>query len=613
MKVKLNIFLFLVAIIFGGIVFYLVQFDNKPIGDTRKAGVLSFSFLGSDINSVSIKNEDWKVDASNIGGRWYLLRPVYDLARQGIFESVFSMVENMKYQEIVTPKDMKDRHLTYETFGLDNPTVVITLFFDNDSIEVVFGKRTRLGDYIYVKSSESEKIYTVSSKIIDILPKTIDELRDPDMFNIDSSLLDVVKMKSSKAGFVELKKVAGEWYFEQPDIGPVDSSFLFDIFDKLVKIKIKNYVWQDLIEQTPSAEGALDYDGNNILYERYGLKDSDVLFDIDVTDPILGDTYGLKISQHSPENLNLHYILRNNLPDIFSVILKEDDLRVLNFSLNDLRSKRLYRTEPEFVTEIAISKNDNRFVMTWTNGLWAVTEPVFSVADRATISSFLNYFTKQTRIVDFVLPEDVDSLKLEPYVNLSFNIDKGNGEHDVEKLEFYTSQKDSGKFYGKFSDRDDIFLLPYETKLIFGPDLVDPYLFYNKTILNVATEDIGSISTKSDAGEKIVELSEDGIWVADGQTNVVNMVAVNSILFSIANLRAECIVDSDPENLEQYGLENPKYILKVGFSTGAGIQKSLLIGALAGDDGARYAMVKGKNIIFVLSPAELSNLTLGIY
>jgi len=605
MKVKMNIFLFVLALIFAGIVYYIMELEKHPDTDTNKKGVVDLSLLGSDIKSLGIKYKDWNVDASNIDGRWYILSPVYDLAKQGIFESIFSMVEKLRFLEVVTPEDMKKRQLSEQTFGIDKPEAIITLSFDNEAIDVIFGNRTRLGDYIYVKSSDSDDIYTVTSKIVEILPLTVDELRDPDMFNVDISLIDIIKMKSSKAGYVELSKNGGRWFFEQPDVGPVDEAVLKSILGKLAGLKISSYVWQDSFTDVSNDE-------NNILYEKYGLTDAQALFGISLEDPIIGDIYSLKISQHTPEDDSLYYVMRKKLPDIFTVKIDEKDINILNFSLNDLKNKELFHVGENLVKEIGISKNDDRFIMTKTNGVWAIIEPGYAVADFKTVSSFLNYFTKQVRIVEFISPEQVEDLKLEPYINLCIGVQKET--LDKGKLQFFTSKSEPGNFYGKFGGREDIFLLPYSAKLVFGSDVVNPFLFYNKTVLNIPAQDINSIIVKKigkDAQDAV--LNKEGKWEHNGSAESIDMVAVNAILFSVANLRAECIVDDNTMDLDKYGLKEPVYVVKIGFSTDAGIQKSLLIGALAGNDGARYAMVKGKELVFVLSPAELSNLTLNMY
>ncbi len=604
MKVKINIFLSVLALIFAGIVYYIMELEKRPDIDSNKKGVLDFYFSGSDIKSVGIKHKDWNVDASNIDGRWYILSPVYDLAKQGVLESIFSMVDKLKFTEVVTPEDMSKRKLSEQTFGIDKPEAIITLFFEDEEIDVIFGNRTLLGDFIYVKSSVSDNIYTVNSKIIDILPLTVDELRDPEMFNVDISLVDLIKMRSSRAGYVELVRNDGRWFFKQPDIGPIDETVLKSIFEKLKGLKISGYVWQDSFKDFSNDE-------NNILYEKYGLTESQLLFGISLEDPIIGDIYSIKVSPPSPKDENLYYVVRKTLPDIFSVKIDREDINILNFSLDALKNKELFHVNDKQIKEILISKGDNRFIIRRTNGVWKITEPVYAVADLKTVSSFLNYFTKKVRIIEFIPSDEVEFLELEPYISLSIGV-----QHESlvkEKINFFVSKSKPGNFYGRFFGREDLFLLPYSAKLVFGGDDLNPFLFYNKTVLNIPSQDIKSLNVKESGKEsQTAILDNDGKWVHDGRTEIIDMVAVNAILFSVANLRAECIVDNTID-LEKYGLNEPVYIVKIGFSTDAGIQKSLLIGALAGDDGARYAMVRGNELIFVLSPAELSNLTLDIY
>ena len=85
-------------------------------------------------------------------------------------------------------------------------------------------------------------------------------------------------------------------------------------------------------------------------------------------------------------------------------------------------------------------------------------------------------------------------------------------------------------------------------------------------------------------------------------TNAAASEVIADILFFAANLRAVRVEALNPASLEPYGLDGGGTVLTLGLMGETGIQKSIVLGRPAPPDGV-YAMVKGQDVVFVLSSA----------
>ena len=72
-----------------------------------------------------------------------------------------------------------------------------------------------------------------------------------------------------------------------------------------------------------------------------------------------------------------------------------------------------------------------------------------------------------------------------------------------------------------------------------------------------------------------------------------------------SGLGAVRYVVENPAQLAAYGLEKPACVLTLGLTGESGLEKSLLLGASAGEDGV-YAMIRGEDVVFVVAEAMSS-------
>ena len=79
-------------------------------------------------------------------------------------------------------------------------------------------------------------------------------------------------------------------------------------------------------------------------------------------------------------------------------------------------------------------------------------------------------------------------------------------------------------------------------------------------------------------------------------------------LQSLSKLDATGVEWRRTEDLAGYGLDKPSAELSIGLSGDEGIRKTVIFGFVAGANGV-YAMVRGRDGIYVLEKSHVSNLT----
>ena len=112
-------------------------------------------------------------------------------------------------------------------------------------------------------------------------------------------------------------------------------------------------------------------------------------------------------------------------------------------------------------------------------------------------------------------------------------------------------------------------------------------------------------------GTVIAERKPDGAaWHTPAPSPAeVDPVVLEELLFLFSNLKAlrvESLAMRDPT---AYGMDTPYLQVTLGLRAGEGLQKVLMVGRPVGE-GARYAMIRGWDTLFVVGPEVLKILAL---
>jgi hypothetical protein len=177
-------------------------------------------------------------------------------------------------------------------------------------------------------------------------------------------------------------------------------------------------------------------------------------------------------------------------------------------------------------------------------------------------------------------------------------------------------EEDGGLLYARRSGWEDV------TCAVGGPfralltdALAEPLGYRNRTMLSVLPEHVRRIELSLNGESQAVVRGEDGQWTVeeedDRDARAPDGEAIQDVLFFVSNLRALRAEEHQPADLDGYGLERPAVSLTLGLSGGDGIRKTLLFGNRA-EQGGRFAMVQGQDVVFVMGDGVSERLTRGV-
>ena len=558
-KWKFTFFLMLITFILSFFLFYEINNNKNNVQNSVKlipydiSNLISLNFINSSNNIYCKKiNDDWFINSTNDK-----LQKADSLIIQRILKSLekISLYPNIKLSELNQSK------LSLSDFGLDDTSDKILLDFGFKQIQISIGSNHKLSSDIYFLKTDIDYILSGSSKILNFIPRNINSIKD---MNIMPNISQEVQRISinSKSKYVEIvKKSENEWNLIQPRRGVLKGIEVNSFIDKLSSYRLIDLTDKEIIDYSIDEN---EYEVVEVSFQ--GIAD---------------ELYTFSIMNKSSLDKNYVYLNIGGENQIGKCDVSL--LKFINFSLdNFLKSKVFDFTifKPVAFTfetdkhEINLSKNNN--------DIWEMKAPFFWNLDQKALDEFI-LFVDNMRITKFNVPNDKN------YKTSNLLIESDDGKK--EKIIFFESDDTDDLLLIKFFDEP--FYHEINIKHSFNKFL-NPLFFKDTYLFSFSIENIKSLKriiNDDKSLEKIYDFS-----------NGIDVEFVNSLI----NIRADKYVAAYPSALENFGLKDPWGIFQFRFSNLDILGLDLLIGKKT--IGGRFAMIKGRDIVFVLSDETLSKI-----
>ena len=241
-----------------------------------------------------------------------------------------------------------------------------------------------------------------------------------------------------------------------------------------------------------------------------------------------------------------------------------EERRLIRFDLDQINSFQLVRPDSSIYFERGVGR------------IWNITAPVKGEADQKPIFQLFNTLHKSDILYDVDdNPENLDAYKLAtPEYYMAMNYD--SGEKDTL---FIGSNTPDGKMaYVRFPKDDRVLAVStYLTDL-----MKEPVRHYrSRTILNVMAEDIIGIEIDRKEGDekRLVFNYNDIFWVMTYPWNnyPADLTNMRELFSEIEESYKRTLVEEKTDDLSQYGLDDPSFIITLTLQLGMPT-KMLLIG-----------------------------------
>ena len=230
--------LLIVLLIISFAAFYITKKRGADI-EANKPRTQIFVLNETNVNKYQLNFETEPIIVEKINDIWKIISPSNASDYKVDQLEAFANVKNFNTLNI----DMIITNLSeVESFGLENPINEFTVWEGNKEYKILVGNKTADEERYYIKYND--EYFSVESIYIDALKKTVDMLRDKEIFNSPVSLDSVRAVEITAGDYTNIiRKISRtNWIVENLD-GETDLEKAFNDFSTLSLIKASAFVY----------------------------------------------------------------------------------------------------------------------------------------------------------------------------------------------------------------------------------------------------------------------------------------------------------------------------------------------------------------------------------
>ncbi len=230
--------LLIVLLIISFAAFYISKKRGADI-EANKPRTQIFVLNETNVNKYQLNFETEPIIVEKINDIWKIISPSNASDYKVDQLEAFANVKNFNTLNI----DMIITNLSeVESFGLENPINEFTVWEGNKEYKILVGNKTADEERYYIKYKD--EYFSVESIYIEALKKTVDMLRDKEIFNSSVSLDSVKAVEITAGDYTNIiRKISRtNWIVENLE-GETDLEKAFNDFSTLSLIKASAFVY----------------------------------------------------------------------------------------------------------------------------------------------------------------------------------------------------------------------------------------------------------------------------------------------------------------------------------------------------------------------------------
>lgn len=299
--------LVIILLIISFTAFYITKKRSAEIA-SNKPRTQIFELNETNANKYELIFESEPIIVEKINNVWKIISPLNASDYKVDQLEAFANVKNFNTLNI----DMIITNLAeVKSFGLENPSSEFTIWEGNKKYKIFVGYKTADEERYYVKYND--EYFSVESIYIDALKKTVDMLRNKEIFNNPISLDSVKTVVISAVNHTNIIKKINRtnWVVETIE-NKTDLQKAYNDFSTLSLIKASSFVYNvspriDRLFRTPDAIVILYFEDNTkIIYQ--------LVYDIDnkvYVKPESGIIYEVDYSVYDASMRGIEYYIKS--------------------------------------------------------------------------------------------------------------------------------------------------------------------------------------------------------------------------------------------------------------------------------------------------------------
>jgi hypothetical protein len=538
--------------------------------------------------TLTLERGDWRAVVKREGDhRWRVIEPVEGPAVEGVVDRILNEWSLLERRHPMAFTEMEVRDLDRTRLGLE-PAVVRLAAQEStgQKIALRLGGESPLGDGLFAELEGDSAVFLAPTQLLSLVPSTLNALVNRRIWDVEWTLVTRIEIERRGGGFMQLALENGLWRIRKPFSDLADSERVRAWLQSLWAVDADE-VLDPETQPDPAA---------------FGLDPATREATISLGTVNRPEEVRLFVGRAGVAGGDRAYLQFSGATTIYAV--PSAWLERLNVRVSDFRSRRRVRFDPARLREVVLEQGERRLVLRRSdNGLWQMTEPMQTAADRERMTEFLEGLAN-LRAFDF-LQEPGDSSGQSALLTLSLRQGGDAGTEGVETtrvVRLYAPLPEMEGYRLVGGDEPPALVARQDLEALFGPPpFWRPLWFRDREILSVASSQIRSLTIQRNGQEQTVRREESGRWVGpEGRT--IRVEAVEELAGTVGRMRAVGLEPFEEAKATQYGFDPPVLRLEIGLQGDGGIRKILLIGRDSGPGGLRYARVLGQDMVFLLAP-----------
>lgn len=542
--------------------------DRARLEQARRA----FRFDPARVDRLVIEADGATIECRLRKRQWHLTRPIAARADPVAIERLLGALQELPRGDIILPPRRAAK--AYAPYGLDEPRAILSIIEGSRTNRILIGRQTPLGDGVYVRQSDHAGLARVQTLLLDLIPASANALRDHSLLTGAPASIERLDIRSP-AGYIQLARdPRGQWRMFQPAAARVDPAIVSALIEKLLSCPVVHFVQDSVSDLSP-----------------YGLDSRTAVTAVLNTDSGDGSQM-LALGEPLANDATLVYARLQAETSVYAV--PAEVRQALLVRPDELRDRRLPGIEPDTVGRVRIEENET--VLEFfrdENDVWQLAAPIQAPADPDRIRELFRTWA-DVRLTAF---ETAPPTNAPPFARRL----RIESRHDpVSVIDIQA---------GRHPDRPDSIRVAVEgdsatavaqpARLLELP--LNPLAYRSRDLLAIPPDDIAALRFTHRGEVTLVEPdAATGLWPS-------SMPWIEPLLASLAPLRAEAFLSDTPGKTGDF--DRPYLSLAIRRRGQGGLAATLLIGDELSPGGPRRAALRGRDLVFTLSPSTVEALS----
>ena len=533
----------------------------------------AFRFDPARVDRLFIESAGLSIECRLKDRQWNLARPIAARADPVAIERLLGALQELPRGDIILPP-RRDPD-AYAPYGLDEPRARISIVEGAVTNRILIGRRTPLGDGVYVRQSDHAGLARINTALLDLLPAGADALRDRSLLAGVPAAIERLDIRGP-SGYIQLARDdKGIWRLFQPFAARADPATVAALVETLLSCSVVHFVQDAVGDLAP-----------------YGLDSQSAVTAVLNTDSGDGSQM-LSFGDPLPDDPALVYARLQAENSIYAVPLAVR--QALLVRPDDLRDRRLPGLEPDAIRRVRAEEGES--VLEFfrdENDLWQLAAPVRAPADAEAIEAMLRAWA-DVRLTAFESLPPTNPPPLTRTLRIELR------DPAAPPVVLRVAPHPAAPGTARVAIEGD------SAPAVAAPALLaefplDPLAYRSREILSIPSEDISGFRLA--AAGRSLEFERDpatGQWPAGAEW-------IDRLLAAFRPLRAQALLADGSRDGADAGFSAPYLTLALALRGESGLAATLVVGSELSPGGPRFATVRGRELVFTLAPETVAAL-----